>query len=235
MKSEDSLNSNRLFVVVVIVAIIFGFGGYWYGSRNPGGFAVGPNPVNDVLNIDQEPARDHPGSVTMNTNSALQQYKNTFIGLEFQFPMNFVARDVWLGDSTDLLISVNSDKKQAELGSDENNTGGYGKNELEISYYATMPQFDYQSRSAQTLDDWIQKYSTDSTDSNENTAKAIIKNPQQVSVGNLSGYQAEVVDAPGNKVYFINSSRGYFQIVFRPDDDMSDEVQNDILSNLNFS
>jgi len=223
-------SQTRLFVIVVFAAIIFGVAGYWFGSRHPGGFAIGPSPVNNILNIDQESARDHPGSVTMNVNSGLEVYNNGYIGLTFQFPKGWVVQDMWPGDATDLLISGNTIQRQADIESGKLTSGDPAQ--FDISYNSNIGGLDAHNLKVKSLDEYIKNYSKEYTWPAGAVDPPAIKNPEKTKVGNLDGYKGE--DSSGGRIYLVKASKGYFQITMRPDSGLTDEVQDTILTNLRF-
>jgi hypothetical protein len=218
--------STRAFVLVILSAIIFGFGGYWYGSRNPGGFTVGPSAVNDIFLVDQGPARDHPGSVTMNIDSGLQEYRNDFIGLTFQFPIGWTVSDKWPGDATDLLISGNTLERAGEILKDTNSSRPA---QFDISYSKSL--IDDNNIGVSNLDEYVEAYSKEFTEPEGKVEEPLFNNPEKVTIGNKEGYKAE---KNTDKIYLVSATKGYYIITFRPDQDMTEENQTTILSNLRF-
>jgi hypothetical protein len=219
--------SVRLFVLIILAIIVLIFAGYWYGSRNPGGFAIGPSAVNDILQVDQGPAKDHPGSVTMNVFSGLQEYKNDYIGLTFQFPTGYVVSDKWPGDANDLMIFGNTLQRASDISKDPNSS--------------LLPQFEiiYSTRiiddfniGVKNLDEYVEAYSKEFTQERGAVEKPLFDNPEKTTVGNVDGYKAE---KNGSKIYLVSANKGFYTITFRPDQDVTDDVINTIVSNFQFN
>lgn len=235
-ETHSSYSHTRALTIFVLVAVIFGFSGYYYGSRNPGGFAVGPGPVNDALNVDQGPARDHPGSITTNVNSGLMEYKNDFIGLDFQFPLTWIVQDRWTGDATDLIIFGNTLGRTADIASGKITGDQANFAQFEITFSSSINGLDVYNLGVQNLDEFTQAYSKEHTELLGAVDKSLFTNPEKTTINGLDAYKADNSESNGKgKVYFVATDKGYFQITMRPDSDLTEDVQNTILSNFQFN
>ncbi len=236
-EASGGYSQTSTLLIAVIIAIAFGYLGYWYGSVNPGGFStmsVQEMNIGELLNT---APRDHPGTVTADKETNEQIYDNPRIGLTFHAPAGYQVKDFWPGDATDLMITASSFEYLSVI-----NT----KNEfpmfdqMQISYFESLQQLNSTPLAdVNNLDEYITKYSTESLDTNGTMQKPYFTNPEKVQVGNLEGYKATLSKeyADGNEsgtIYVVDNNSHYYSIIFR-DSKGANELRDKVLSTISFN
>jgi hypothetical protein len=218
-----------------VSAILFACLGYWYGSTNPGGFST---MTVENLGIDSllkgGLPRDHPGAIATDKATLDQTYQNSRIALAFTTPAGYLIKDFWPGDITDLMITASSFEHLSIINTEQK----LPDQQMEISYVETLDQLNsWAYVNVVSLDDYLTKLSADTPDTNGQTIKAVIKTPEKVQIGNLSGYKAQVSGNYADKdaeMYFVENNGKYFTFNFRNSKGTS-ELKDKVLASVKFN
>jgi len=209
---------------------LFGYLGYWYGTNHSGGFSTISIKDFDIASSDL--ARDHPGQIsrsTLNNNELV--YSNKTIGLSFTVPENWFVRDFWPRDAADLVITANTLENQLKANNTEQNV----KDQLEISYFDSLAQLDWNALGVVDFEDYVKKYSAEvSSDLEGRVAEPYFLNPEKTVIGNKTGYKAKKAGNENETVYLLKTSKGYFEITAREDDAFDSKMEKEVIKSMEF-
>ncbi len=229
-------SSNITFLIAVVIAVSFGYLGYWYGTVNPGGFSTLSSEDLGIDNLIKGGLpRDHPGSVYTDKQTNDQVYENSRINLSFHTPAGYLVKDGWSGDATDLTITASSFEHLSVI----NTKNEFPYDQFEIIESETIDQLNSWSLpNINTLSDFISTYSNEYTDPNGQKQTPNFTDPQPTVMGTAEGYKATAIgeNATGNQVgevYFLEHNGHFYQISFRDTKDI-DKLKDKILSTINF-